>query len=176
MHFRFIWHRSPPYLRGGPLPGILCGVPGVTLDRISKDFRIGLESWLFKILNILGRFLESKMESPNHFWLMIWEVFFDVAFCVDFYLFSDGSKPWKLSSRLGGSTIFTKSTFSKMVGKMLDLGCILGSQIDGKSLKLRCSKTTCFRTWFFSILCCFGLPKWSQTRMFCWSFSKTSIL
>ena len=112
MHFRFIWHRSPPYLRGGPLPGILCGVPGVTLDRISKDFKIGLESWLFKILNILGRFLESKMESPNHFWLMIWVFFFDVAFCIDFYLFSDGSKPWKLSSRLGGSTIFTKSTFS----------------------------------------------------------------
>ena len=98
------------------------------------------------IADILGRFLESKMESPNHFWLMIWVFFFDVAFCIDFYLFSDGSKPWKLSSRLGGSTIFTKSTFSKIVGKIADLGCILGSQIDAKTIK------TCIQEHiFFSI-------------------------
>ena len=75
------------------------------------------------------------MESQNEFWLMIWAVFFDVTFCVDFYLFLEGSKPWKLSSRLDGSTIFTKSTFSKMGWKMVDLGGILGSSSDTKSIK-----------------------------------------
>ena len=75
------------------------------------------------------------MGSQNHFWLMIWEVLFDVTFSVDFYLFLEGPKPQKLSSHLDGSTIFTKSTFSKIVGKIADLGCILGSQIDAKTIK-----------------------------------------
>ena len=107
-------------------------------DGFSKDFKFGLESWFFRFLNNLGKFLETQMESPNEFWLMIWAIFFDVPFCVDFYLFLEGSKPWKLSSRLDGSTIFTKSTFSKMGWKMLDLGgikIILGSSSDTKSIK-----------------------------------------
>ena len=84
------------------------------------------------------------MEPQNEFWLTIWEVFFDVTFCVDFYSFSESSKPCKLSSRLDGSTIFTKSTFSKAVGKMLDLESILGSQSDAKSVKTCIQKHTFF--------------------------------
>ena len=40
-----------------------------------------------------------------------------------------------MSSRLDGSTIFTKSTFSKKGWKMIDLGRILGSSSDTKSIK-----------------------------------------
>ena len=53
----------------------------------------------------------GKMEANIDFWEDFFQCFFRVRVGIDFGSFFEGSEPWKYAQRLGGSTIFTKSTF-----------------------------------------------------------------
>ena len=67
-------------------------------------------------------------------------------------LFFGGSEPQKSCSRLDGSTIFTKSTFSKNIEKKLDFGSIFGGQSVETSRNNGVEKRVCFE---YLILCVF---------------------
>ena len=98
-----------------------------------------------------------------------------MRFGIAFLLFFGGSEPQKSCSRLDGSTIFTKSTFSKNIEKKLDFGSIFGGQTVEKSRNNGVEKRVCFE---YLILCVFlrivaisarfwkapGIPKMAKNR------------
>ena len=69
--------------------------------------------------------MEPNLE-PNHTKLMPKREKNDVQkshdFCIDFFPFFEGPGPQKLSSRLGETLIFVKSTFSEKVRKITIFG------------------------------------------------------
>ena len=75
-----------------------------------------------------------------------------MRFGIAFLLLFGSSEPQKSCSRLDGSTIFTKSTFSKNIEKRLDFGSIFGGQSVEKSRSNGVEKRVCFD---YLILCFF---------------------
>ena len=86
-------------------------------------------TWRPKRLHNRVQNSKNQCWKTTHFWH---------RFFHDFASFLEGSEPWKLSSRLDGSTIFEKSTFPTNVRKNIDFECILGGQKPWFSHFLKC--------------------------------------
>ena len=90
--------------------------------------------------------------KPKSIFATFFPTFFRVRFGIAFLLLFGSSEPQKSCSRLDGSTIFTKSTFSKNIEKKLDFGSIFGGQNVEKSRNNDVEKRDCFE---YFILCVF---------------------